>query len=510
MQKSSPTFSSLLLTRLALIFILIIFTWFITFGSWELIKEERYGSAYDSLGKSLLRGNCDVEHHSIGGETYGEDFLVNGKYYMYFGPWPSIIRIFLNSLFPLLYGNWSRLSCLIAAILCLVSFTLIVRQQLIKNSSLSENQRDLLLLFSLLGFGLGSPVLFLMSIGYIYHESILWGLCWTIFGMYFIFNLISNTNKHSFMLVGLSCSAGLALLSRVTSAVPLYLILIPISISIWVQPFKDRISPTLYGMLNLFEFHSQPKKINAYFLKTFILISPAIIALAFQLWYNQCRFSSVTSFAEYKYYYAYRTWWSQSDKEKVDAVGTINIKRIPTAALCYFGLRPEYFSNKAPFFKMLWNQRYDTSLYTGFSEWNISLAIVSLWLVWGGTIGFLWLCGMKNNLLIKLCTFAFFIQLILILSYLGITHRYTADLSTFFIFLYSFYLSQIGKKRYFKNVKNVILLTSVLCIFSIASNILSTLDWISSFDHDASEVFKQSIRNSFQYFNTILDRIGFF
>ena len=155
-----------IINRFLILLILIVYIWFITLGTWNLFKGERYGSAYDSLGQSLLSGNCNVDHYSIGGEGYGEDFLINGKYYMYFGPWSSILRIVLNSLFPSLYGNWSRISCLIASIFCLVGFILIINDQLSKNNFLNEKQRDFLYYLSVLGFGLGSPVVFLMSIGY--------------------------------------------------------------------------------------------------------------------------------------------------------------------------------------------------------------------------------------------------------------------------------------------------------------------------------------------------------
>ena len=65
---------------LILLTILVTYSWFITYGSWDLFKGERFGVAYDSLGKSLLTGSCTVEPYTIG----WEEFTIYGKTYMYF------------------------------------------------------------------------------------------------------------------------------------------------------------------------------------------------------------------------------------------------------------------------------------------------------------------------------------------------------------------------------------------------------------------------------------------
>ncbi len=72
-----------------------------------------HGSSYDDLGTSLLKGESTVNPISIQKEILMRD----GKSFMYFGPFPALLRIVANSIYPKLYGRWSRLSCLFAALL---------------------------------------------------------------------------------------------------------------------------------------------------------------------------------------------------------------------------------------------------------------------------------------------------------------------------------------------------------------------------------------------------------
>ena len=485
-------------TKGLFLIIFLIYTWFITYGSWNIFKSERFGIAYDSLSQSLLNGECTVPLDTIEWEA----FSVNGKTYMYFGPWPSFLRILLNYLFPSFYGNWSKFSCLLAAILCLIAFTLIIRNQLLRNSFLSHEQRKFFFYLSLIGFGLGSPIVFLMSWGCIYYEAILWGLCWGIWGIFFLTGLLFDTKNHSIMLFGLSLSAGLALLSRVTFGIPFYLILIFILLNILLKTVQNKTSNNYSHNAQLFNLNIKAKNIMQYIAKIFILISPAIIALGFQLWYNQCRFGSVTSFSNYKFHNNYiKSWWSDEFKNEIEKDGPFNIRRVPFTATHYFGIRNEYFSKKAPFFKMALIPKLNTKPSI-ISEWSISLTISSLWLIWGGIFGLLWLFKIKETRFIWFCLYTFFIQVILVLSYMGVSHRYSADFIPFLIFLYSIYLFKLGKQEHFHDFQTIKSISTLICFISISSTLLSTLDHLANGNDTLYPPisYKEKLHN---YFNSV-------
>ena len=78
----------------------------ITRGSGQLFDFELLGAAFDALATALLRGSTEVDSHAI----RWEGMKIEGRTYMYFGPWPALLRIALAWLEPILSGPWSRLS----------------------------------------------------------------------------------------------------------------------------------------------------------------------------------------------------------------------------------------------------------------------------------------------------------------------------------------------------------------------------------------------------------------
>src|ERR1041385_385233 len=91
---------------------------FTTTGGRQIFVKEVLGGAYDSQAEHFLRGNVDVDVDAIGHEA----MIVNGKVRMYFGPFPALLRIPLNFIYPAGYGKWSRVSGFSAAVIALFSF----------------------------------------------------------------------------------------------------------------------------------------------------------------------------------------------------------------------------------------------------------------------------------------------------------------------------------------------------------------------------------------------------
>jgi len=84
--------------------VLSVVLWFFTMtGGRDIFVKEVLGGAYDSQAEHLLRGDVDVDAEAIRHEAT----IVNDHVRMYFGPFPALLRIPLNFLYPAGHGKWS-------------------------------------------------------------------------------------------------------------------------------------------------------------------------------------------------------------------------------------------------------------------------------------------------------------------------------------------------------------------------------------------------------------------
>src|SRR5215475_10051026 len=127
---------------------------FVTTGGRQTFVKEVLGGAYDSQAEHFLRGDVDVDVEAIGHEA----MIVNGKVRMYFGPFPALLRIPLNSVYPAGHGKWSRISGFCAGVIALFAFAGLVRTAL-HPCSLCSRGRNCLENACIIGFALGSPLL---------------------------------------------------------------------------------------------------------------------------------------------------------------------------------------------------------------------------------------------------------------------------------------------------------------------------------------------------------------
>ncbi|HMC26402.1 MAG TPA: hypothetical protein VKM56_01270, partial [Verrucomicrobiae bacterium] len=144
---------------------------FTTTGGRQIFVKEVLGGAYDSQAEHFLRGNVDVDVEAIGHEA----MIVNGKVRMYFGPFPALLRIPLNSVCQAGHGKWSRISGFCAGVIALFAFAGLMHLAL-QSSPLSSRARNWLGNACLIGFAFGSPLLLLLGNLSIYDEAIIWGL----------------------------------------------------------------------------------------------------------------------------------------------------------------------------------------------------------------------------------------------------------------------------------------------------------------------------------------------
>ncbi len=442
---------------LALGIVLFLHAGFITYWTWRPIGPEVRNSAYDSLGLHLLQGSSEVDEGTIEWES----FKIDGRSYIYFGAFPALIRILPNLVFPEITGMWPRVSCLLASLTAMLAFAGIV-------SLITQRNRGgvfpagYFVFFSILGFGLGTPLLYLMSCGRIYHEAILWGLAGSTAALYFIVKLASGSGVYYHNLFFFSFWTAATLLARVTFGIPLCLIALFLFIAGLVRTPRDagtgRIATSVFGAF-----------------------LPLGIGLLFQAWYNIDRFGSIFSFIDYSHFYIH--------PEEIG--GGFNIARIPSSFAAYFSPFRSYFQLRFPYVRMLNPQYFINEIFFHWREPVLPLTLGSLWLLIPGTWGLVLLARSKGEWLLKVSAAAFLVEALLILTYFFVTQRFASEFIPIFltgsIVFFSADSSRVDHSWRFVSVY------ILLVIISAAVTCFGTLYWLAHSNGDGPAEYKNDL-----------------
>ncbi len=421
--------------------VLVVVFWLFTMtGGGDIFVKEVLGGAYDSQAEHFLRGDVGVDGDAIAHET----MIVDGKARMYFGPFPAFLRIPLNLIYPAGHGKWSRISGFSAAVIALVAFAGLV-QTALRSSQLSSRARNWIGNSCVIGFALGSPLLLLLGNLSIYDEAIIWGLAWALAALYFAWR--SRTAEGSTLtgyLLAFSYCAGAALLSRGTFGVPFVLI-----------------APLLAIRL----FQRQPVR------NMLALFLPLGAALVFYLFLSYARFGDFSGM-NMKY--------NVNPVQRDFAVehGLFRLERVPYSFADYFLLRTPKLQHEPPFLRASrQDYQHDTLYVMPFTETYSSLLWSSSWLLVGAVIGVAMLLrpGGADGI-DRAIAAIFLLQVIGILSFMGLCQRYIADLFPFLIFAFLIFLRQ-GKIAF-----QMRYLLSGLVVVSVVINSLSTVSWLLQAD----------------------------
>jgi hypothetical protein len=408
-----------------------------------MFVKEVLGGAYDSQAEHFLRGDVDVDVDAIGHEA----MIVNGKVRMYFGPFPALLRIPLNFLYPAGHGKWSRISGFCAGMIALFAFAALVRIAL-RSSPLSSRARNWLGKACVIGFALGSPLLLLLGNLSIYDEAIIWGLALSLAAIFFVFRSRRSEGRAATRaLLGFSICAGGALLSRVTFGAPFVLIGLLLALGIRRD---DRIT-------NLAA-----------------LILPLGVALIFYVCLSYARFGSLTG-VNFDYYI------NPVHSEFAHKFGVFSPRRIPYSFSDYFSLRFPSLEREPPFLAAdRHSYNYPTLYSNDFSEVYLPLPWSSGWLVFGAIMGIFCLLRRKGaDLFERGVAVALFVQFLCILSYYLLAQRYAADLCPFLIFCFIIFVSSGGAAL----VRSRHVLIGLI-VLSTVVNSLATVSWLVDADQN--------------------------
>ena len=421
--------------------ILSVILWVFTMtGGRDIFVKEVLGGAYDSQAEHFLRGDVGVDSAAIGHER----MIVNGKVRMYFGPFPAFFRVPLNFLYPPGHGKWSRISGFCAGVIALFAFAGLV-QTAMRSSSLSSRARSWIGNACMIGFALGSPLLLLLGNLSIYDEAIIWGFGWSVAALYFAWR--SRTTEGAVLtrsLLAFSFCAGAALLSRATFGAPFVLI-----------------APLLALRL----FRRQPiRNITA-------LVLPLGAAFVFYLFLSYARFGDFSGM---------NMRYNGNPVQRDFAVkhGLFRLERVPYSFADYFVLRSPKLQREAPFFRgNRAGYQHDTLYVMPFTETYSSLLWCSSWLLLGAVIGVAMLLRPGGaDWVDRAIAAIFLLQVVVILSFMGLAQRYVAELFPFLIFTFLIFLRQ-GKIAF-----QLRYLFTGLVIVSLVINSLTTISWLVEAD----------------------------
>ena len=409
-------------------------------GGGQVFVKEVLGEAYDSQAEHFLQGDPGVEFSAISHEA----MIVNGKTRMYFGPFPAFVRMPLNLIYPNGRGYWSRICGFCAGMIALAAFAGLIRMAS-RSSQLSSRWQNWLGNVCLVGFALGSPLLLLLGNLSIYDEAIIWGLAWSLAALYFACR--SRTAEGAVLtrcLLAFSFCAAAALLSRATFGAPFLLIAL---------------------LLALRLFRRNPIRNLA------VLLLPLGAAFLFHLFLSYARFGDLTGM---------NLGYSINAVQREFALkhGLFRPERVPYSFADYFILRRPELQHHPPFLKARRQPYNHPTLYVmAFTETYSSLLWCSSWMLLGAVIGVAKLLGPGgSNGVDRAIAAIFFVQVIGILSFMGLAQRYTAEFFPFLVFAFLFFL-QRGRAAFHLRY----LLIGLVAV-SVVINSLTTVSWLVEAD----------------------------
>jgi hypothetical protein len=421
------------------------FLWvFTTTCGRQIFVNEVLGGAYDSQAEHFLRGNVDVDAEAIGHEA----MIVNDHVRMYFGPFPALLRIPLNLVYPAGHGKWSRISGFCAGTIALFAFAGLVRMAL-RSSPLSSGARNWVGNACVVGFAFGSPLLLLLGNLSIYDEAIIWAFALSLSAIFFVFRARqSEARALTRALLGFSLCAGGAFLSRGTFGAPLILV------ALFLVP----------------EIVRQNNKIT----NLIALVLPLGAALIFYVCLSYARFGRITG-VNFDYYI------NPVHAEFARNFGVFSPRRIPSSFADYFTLRLPSLHRSPPFLAANRHSYNYPSLYSNdFSEVYLPVTWGSSWLIFGAIMGIVCLIrrhgatGFHQAVAIALLA-----QFICILSFFALAQRYAADLYPFLIFCFVIFLSS-GGVALVRSRHAMIGLVGL----SVIVNSLATVSWLVDADQN--------------------------
>jgi hypothetical protein len=167
---------------------------------------------YDLQARALFHGHWDVPKGSLG----IEGFVVDGKHYTYFPPFPSLLRMPILAVTDSLDGRLTAPSMLLAwVVTAVLSALLLWRLRLLLRGSAPLGRAEAVSAGVLLGTLMsGSVLLYLAALPWVYHEAFAWGAAMTVGALFSLLGVLERPSVGRVLATG-GFTLG-AVLSRTT------------------------------------------------------------------------------------------------------------------------------------------------------------------------------------------------------------------------------------------------------------------------------------------------------
>ncbi len=418
MTTNRPTIVSL--PTLALLFwtVVLVYGVFVSGFGGPLFDYSTLGTAYDSLGDNLVKFNAEVGEDDIGWEAW----VVDGRTYMYFGCFPALLRAVLNFVFPGVWGMWTPLACLAAGVTAVAGWTWLVLSAL-RRSEAPLSLKRMAFYLSFVAFAFCSSLFYLLASPCLYHEAVLWGFSCSVCALGCIFHFWSRSEWSAASLFGYSTFAAVALLSRATYGLPLYLVLTFLVFTPVLQVVLTR-----FNIASGFEPGSyiDPTSMRKTGLRLAALVVPATLALAIAGWYNHARFGSVFLFEDHnmKSYIHASTY-----AELFSRYPEFSWHRLPDNFYNYFLRVTGYFRPTAPFVDYVFAEAITTEKYNVNSLQEVmSIPFGTPWLILGGLGGVaVMLVRFRTSWFGLVLGCLLLVQWLLLLQFMAIVQRFVFE-----------------------------------------------------------------------------------
>lgn len=149
-----------------------VLAWFINLGSWNFLQSGFFTDFYDAQARALFHGHWYVPPHVVS----IEGFAVKGHIYMYYGPFPALLRMPILLFTSSLDGRLTQVSMLLALLVALVCTARLAWKirNLVSSASVTIKE-SVLVACAIALIGIGSVFLLLATVPIVYHEAEAWG-----------------------------------------------------------------------------------------------------------------------------------------------------------------------------------------------------------------------------------------------------------------------------------------------------------------------------------------------
>jgi hypothetical protein len=152
--------------------------WLATAGADRLFDAPRFGNFYDAQARSLFHGRWDMPASVLEFER----FNVGGKFHMYFGPVPALLRMPVLAVTDAFDGELTRISIIAAGAVLVVAvarLSWLARRSVFGDAPVSRVEAAVAAGIVIVAL-CGTTVPYLAGRPIVYHEAILWGIAFAL------------------------------------------------------------------------------------------------------------------------------------------------------------------------------------------------------------------------------------------------------------------------------------------------------------------------------------------